>query len=155
MDPAVWGPHFWFVLHLVSFHYPENPNQKHKDAYKSFYYSIQGILPCQNCRRHYQNYLSHYPIEPHIDSKLDLIRWVNQIHNFVNAKLGKPVLTHEQIFDIYANLEPISPFQKVNVKAINRRKELKKNSKLYMFIIILLLILGGQVYIKNKYYYHI
>ena len=49
MDPAIWGPHFWFVLHLVSFHYPDNPNQKDKDSYKSFYYSVQGILPCQNC----------------------------------------------------------------------------------------------------------
>ena len=92
MDPAIWGPHFWFVLHLVSFHYPDNPNQKHKDAYKSFYNSIQGVLPCQNCRRHSKLFKS-YPIEPHIDSKLDLIRWVNQIHNFVNAKLGKPILT--------------------------------------------------------------
>ena len=155
MDPKVWGPHFWFVLHLVSFHYPEIPNQHDKDAYKAFYYSVQGILPCVNCRKHYKNYLSHYPIEPHLDSKLDLIRWVNQIHNFVNVKLGKPILSHEQIFEIYANLDPISPFQKVNIDVINRRKQIKQHGKLYLFIIILLIIIVCQLYFKKKYYYHI
>lgn len=153
MDPKVWGPHFWFVLHIVSFNYPDNPNQRDKDNYKSFYYSVKGILPCQNCQKHYQNYLSHFPIEPHLDSKIDLIKWVIQIHNFVNNKLGKPILTNEQAFHVYQNLDPISPFQKVNIKQINRQKLHKKNSKYYLFIFIFTIIIAYIVYFKKKYYY--
>ena len=155
MDPKVWGPHFWFVLHLIAFHYPEKPNSFDKDAYKNYYHSVKDILPCTMCKQHFKNYLSQYPIEPHLDSKLDLIRWVNQIHNFVNVKLGKPALSHDDIFMIYSNLDPVSPFIKVDIEKINNKKELKRNGRIYAIVIMCALIIVGLKVFQSKYYYYL
>ena len=27
LDPAVWGPHFWFFLHTLALTYPNHPNE--------------------------------------------------------------------------------------------------------------------------------
>ena len=155
MDPKIWGPHFWFVLHLVSFHYPEKPSTAEKETTKIFYYSIKDILPCDSCRKHYKNYLSHYPIDPHLDTRMDLIKWVIQVHNFVNTSLGKPVYTDDAVFAIYANLDPVSPFVKVNMEQITRQKEMARNGRLWVFISIIAIILIILKWVHAKYYYYL
>ncbi len=155
MDPRVWGPHFWFVLHLISFNYPDNPSTFDKEQHKAFYHSVKDILPCANCRQHYKNYLSQYPIEPNLDRRMDLITWVIQIHNFVNVALGKQPMSVEQVLDIYANLDPVSPFAKVDLKQIEEEKQRKYYSRLWVFIIIALLFVIAVIYVKRKYYFYI
>jgi len=155
MDPAIWGPHFWFVLHLVSFHYSDQPSTAQKEAIRAFYHSVKDILPCGKCRQHYQNYLSHYPIEPHLDRRMDLVRWVIQVHNFVNKSLGKPVYTEDAVMAIYANLDPVSPFVKVNMEQITRQKEMARNGRLWIFLILVGLGILAVKFIHSKYYYYI
>ena len=155
MNPAVWGPHFWFVLHLVSFHYPDPPNTFDKESFKAFYHAIKEILPCAKCRKHYKTYLSQYPIEPNLDKRIDLIRWVNQIHNFVNVKLGKPVLTDAEVFGIYANLDPVSPFAKVDIKRIENEKKRLRIQRLSVWLGVALLLVAIIMYIQYKYYYYL
>lgn len=154
MDPKVWGPHFWFVLHLVSFNYPDNPSTPDKDNYKRFYESIGDILPCPSCKKHYKSHMSQFPIGVHLDSRIDLITWVVQVHNFVNKYLGKPIYTVQQSLDTYANLDPVSPFIKVNLNAIKRKKMVKHYGKLYVLIFIAAVILSLTIYLHNKYYYY-
>lgn len=154
MDPKVWGPHFWFILHLVSFNYPDNPSTPDKDNYKRFYESIGDILPCPLCKKHYKSHMSQFPIGVHLDSRMDLITWVVQVHNFVNQYLGKPIYTVKQALDTYANLDPVSPFIKVNLNAIKRKKMVKHYGKLYVLIFIAAVILAFTIYLHNKYYYY-
>ena len=155
MDPQVWGPHFWFVLHLISFHYPEKPSTYEKDAIKAFYISVKDILPCQKCRQHYNNYLSRYPIEPHLDSRMDLIRWVIQVHNFVNVSLGKPAYTDEAVLAIYANLDPVSPFVKVNIEQINHQKKKAYLGRLWVFLFLTAVCLAIVKWVHYRYYYYL
>jgi len=154
MNPNVWGPHFWFILHLVSFNYPDNPNTPDKDNFKRFYESIGDILPCPNCRKHYKNYLSQFPISVHLDTRIDLIKWVIQVHNFVNQSLHKPTYTLQQVLKTYANLDPVSPFVKVNINAIHRQKIKKKYGKLLVFITIFSILMIILIYLHRKYYYY-
>lgn len=155
MNPAVWGPHFWFVLHLVSFHYPDPPNTFDKESFKAFYHAIKEILPCAKCRKHYKTYLSQYPIEPNLDRRIDLIRWVIQIHNFVNVKLGKPVLRDTDVFTIYANLDPISPFAKIDAKRAAASKKSTLIPRLIVWIILAALLAIVIMYYQYKYYYYL
>jgi hypothetical protein len=154
MDPKVWGPHFWFVLHIVSFNYPDNPNTPDKDNYKRFYESIGDILPCVNCRKHYKNHISKFPIAIHLDSRIDLIKWVIELHNIVNKALNKPIYTVDQILNLYSNLDPVTPFIKVNVNSINRKKIKKKYGKLLVFISIFTILMILLIYYHKKYYYY-
>lgn len=155
MNPEVWGPHFWFVLHLISFHYPDPPNTFDRESYKAFFHSVKEILPCAKCRKHYKTYLSQYPIEPNLDRRIDLIRWVIQIHNFVNVQLGKPVLTDNEVFHIYSNLDPVSPFAKVDIKRVENEKKRARMQRLYVWLGIASVLLATLLYFQYTYYYYL
>ena len=101
MDPTVWGPSFWFVLHTVSLNYPEKPTYVEKRTHHDFYRIIQHILPCEACRRHYKELFATYPIEPFLTSKQSLVTWVVMIHNQVNKRLGKPLVTTQEVLTNY------------------------------------------------------
>ena len=101
MDPTVWGPSFWFVLHTVSINYPDKPTYVEKRTHHDFYRIIQHILPCEACRRHYKELFAKYPIEPFLTSKQSLVTWVVMIHNQVNARLGKPLVTTKEVLTNY------------------------------------------------------
>lgn len=95
MNQNVWGPHAWFFLHTISFNYPLNPSAEDKLRYKSFFYDLQHILPCKYCRNNYRKKLKETPIR--LDSRKDLVEWLIDIHNEVNAQNGKKPLTYEQV----------------------------------------------------------
>ena len=154
MNPQVWGPHFWFILHLVSFNYPDTPSNADKENYKLFYDSIGNILPCPNCRKHYKNYLSRYPIYPNLDNRMDLIQWVIQIHNFVNIKLNKRVLTTNEVLMIYASLDPVSPFINSNEDIIKKKHKQIIYGRLYAFIALFGIIAGFLIYYQRKHYFY-
>lgn len=172
MNPKIWGPYMWFILHIISFEYPHNPTEHEKNAYRDFFQTLKYILPCKDCRKHYTKHIQQYPITPHLDSKKTLIDWLVQVHNSVNISLNKPTLTTQQMIDIYKNLEPISPFQftkqnnskkkqiitennnKLNYKyKIQNEKCNKKINILYILIIILILVIFILKYIYKKNYY--
>ena len=110
MNPEIWGPYMWFILHLITFNYPKNPSHFDKQSYTNFFTSIKDILPCENCKKHYSKNLQVYPITPYLDSRKKIIEWLIKIHNQVNITIGKPTLTLQQVLEIYKNINPISPF---------------------------------------------
>lgn len=92
-DPRYWGPQFWFTMHTVAFFYPDTPNQTEMAHARDFYSSLQSLLPCPGCAAHYSRMLERYPIDRSLESRETLIAWVNKIHNEVNRRLGKPIVT--------------------------------------------------------------
>ena len=153
MKPSVWGPQFWFILHIISFEYPENPTEIDKNIYYSFYSSLRDILPCEMCKKHYREFLHKHPLMPFLDKKADFIQWVIDIHNQVNISLGKPVLSLDEVLDIYGNLDPISPFASVDAVAIAKKHEIKRYTKLYYWLVILVIIIIASRFYFNRYYF--
>ena len=126
MLPSIWGPHLWFIMHVISFEYPQQPSEYDKRIYHDFYTSLKDVIPCQDCRKHYREFITRYPISPHLDTRSSLIKWVIQVHNFVNKSLGKPELSVAEVLNIYANLKPQSPFARVNHITNTRTREEKE-----------------------------
>ncbi len=89
INPELWGPHFWNTLHLTTFAYPDNPNDADKLAYKNFYLSFGGALPCYNCSISCLNYTNGCDINSALMNRDSLIKWGFNLHNIVNEKLGK------------------------------------------------------------------
>ena len=96
-NPNVFGPHFWFTLHSVSFFYPEAPTDTDMRIHKDFYESFAHVLPCDECKKHYRVLLTRYPIDGHLDSRDQLSRWVVFLHNQVNKSLGKKELPYDEV----------------------------------------------------------
>ena len=90
MDTRYWGPTGWHLLHSVVSNYPENPTQSTRDNYKIFLHSLPNVLPCIYCRNSCIEYYKKNPLkEKHLNSGLELHKWLYNIHNLVNNKLRK------------------------------------------------------------------
>ena len=165
MEPNIWGPFMWFILHIITFNYPNNPTSFDKEAHRDFFNNLRNVIPCANCRKHYTKNIQNYPITPHLDNKKTLIEWLIFIHNQVNISLGKRTYTINEVLDIHKNIDPISPYaiQSIDIKnkitdTYNKSRFVeenfkKKNKILYIFIAICLLIILIIKYIIKKNYY--
>ena len=87
ISPQAWGPKLWKSLHYLAFAYPEQPSAEQQQAAASLLQALAQLLPCEKCRQHYAAYLSQFP--PNVESRAAFARYVNELHNKVNARLGK------------------------------------------------------------------
>ena len=100
-NPEIWGSHFWFTMHTVGFFYPEYPTPTDMHRYKNFYESFVYMLPCVSCREHYGKVINDHPIDPYLESRDSLSRWVVLVHNKVNERIGKKQISYQQAVDEY------------------------------------------------------
>ncbi len=87
----IWGGCLWVGLHSITFGYPQNPTDDDKKNYKTFFTSLQYTLPCKFCRESYSKFISSGEVEltdDRLKSRETLTRWLYDLHNKVNQKLG-------------------------------------------------------------------
>ena len=53
-----------------------------------FFKSFAKLYPCSYCANHFRGEIKKFP--PAVESNKDLSRWLCEIHNEVNERLGKP-----------------------------------------------------------------
>ncbi len=85
MDPQLWGPSCWGFLHTITL----DPRCKTQqcDAQKRLLVLLKKILPCQKCRRFYQEF-----VRDNLEKCDNLGEFLCDLHQKVNVKLGKGTL---------------------------------------------------------------
>jgi hypothetical protein len=106
----LWGPSGWLFLHCVTFGYPfkidpNNPEhlEKQNDYYRFFYY-LGKVLPCKYCRNSYMDFFANNSPMSKLGTRKELAKWLYDVHNLVNDKLGVPQCerpSFEEIEDRY------------------------------------------------------
>lgn len=104
MNPDIWGPMFWFSLHSITFDYPFHPNDEDKARIRNFFNSLEYILPCSICRVHYSKHIRDSPIELHLGSRIELVRWLIDVHNKVNEQNGKVLMSYDSVIKMYEGI---------------------------------------------------
>jgi hypothetical protein len=104
MNQNIWGPHLWFSLHSMSFNYPLKPSLKDKNNYKNFFLNLQEVIPCSVCKKNYKRHLNEHPIQDYLDNRKSLVYWVIDMHNMVNAEIGKKILSYDIVIKKYENV---------------------------------------------------
>jgi len=121
----LWGPSGWLFLHCVTFGYPykidpTNPEhlEKQNDYYRFFYY-LGKVLPCKYCRNSYMDFLQKTNLLSSLGTRKELTKWLYDIHNLVNDKLGVPScerITFEELEEKYesyrASCKPLTEEQR-------------------------------------------
>ena len=128
MDPEVWGPHGWIFLHTITLNYPKNPTIYDKQNYKTFFTSLQNILPCDWCSKNYKLHLKKFPIDKYLNCKKDLVQWLIHIHNEVNKIFNKKIISYQEFVEIYKNI-------------YNSKKNINFHIIIHIISIILIIIL--------------
>ena len=108
-DIKEWGPTGWNFMHAITFSYPTEPTDDDKKEAINFFRSIERLLPCMRCREHYKHGLEKHPVEKYVHSRDALSRWLVNFHNSVNARLGKPISSYEEVYKKYmgADVKPV------------------------------------------------
>jgi hypothetical protein len=94
MGTSIWGPQFWYVIHLVADSAPETLSQNEQNLYRDFYENLVEVLPCPICSVHAREILKKHP--PNVQSRVDMLKWTILFHNQVNEQLGKRIYTEEE-----------------------------------------------------------
>jgi hypothetical protein len=123
----IWGPSGWLFLHCISFGYPykinpTNPEhlEKQNDYYRFFYY-LGKVMPCKYCRNSYMDFFTKKSPISNLGSRKEFTKWLYDIHNMVNDKLGVPeceIPKFEEIEEKYqsfrASCTPLTKEQRNN-----------------------------------------
>lgn len=140
MSPDVWGPIFWRTMHIVSLGYNPEPTKREQEDAIRFYKALETMLPCGICRAHYSEFLKEMPVEAAVGSRDDLIYWVFQLHNKVNANLGKRQFTFDEYIQSMRQLAASDGFMPSRLSPSN-----------IALLFLLAAIIGGAVYYsRNK-----
>ncbi len=116
MNPNVWGPPAWDFLHTITFNYPYRPTPKEKMKAIIFFETLEDMLPCHSCRKHYQENLAKYPVRNAVSDRDTLVKWLIHIHNQVNRLLGKRIYHPHTVinqfnkkYDIFNDFDDVEP----------------------------------------------
>jgi len=106
LSPKCWGPTAWHFLHSVAMGYPEiNTDANIALQYKTFFQSLEFVLPCEWCKIHYKNNLTTLPIDSYLDSRKNLALWVYKFHNLVNGATNVSPSSVPTFDEVYAKYD--------------------------------------------------
>jgi hypothetical protein len=101
----VWGPAGWLFLHCIAQNFPWEPDDQKKQSYLKFFRLLGDVLPCRYCRESYQQYINEPCTkldESVVKNRKTMVKWLYDIHNKVNKKLGvKDVPCLQEVWDRY------------------------------------------------------
>ena len=142
LDPKIWGPHYWFVLHTITLNYPLKANETVKKKYYDFIQNLPLFIPLENMGNYFSDLLDKYPVTPYLDTRESFIKWMYFIHNQVNKKLGYQELTlAESLEKYYKNYESLEKLSSTN--------KLKLQKYGYFGLLLILIILCINFYRKS------
>jgi len=97
MKPSVWGPCSWKFIHIVTVSYPNNPTEEDKANYHKYFMALKNVLPCEKCKSNMSRHLELIPLsEDVLSNRTSLVQWGIDLHNMVNKKTHKPILSYDE-----------------------------------------------------------
>lgn len=102
-DPKMWGPKYWYTFHMAAANYPIDASPITAKRMKGFIMAIPYILPCETCRIHASAYIEKQidVLDDIVSGRERLFKFFVDMHNMVNARLNKPILSYEDAFKLY------------------------------------------------------
>lgn len=79
-----WEKHFWITIYTFIKSYPNNPNKIIKKKYYLFFTNLCDFVPDENIKKQLIYLTKKYSIVPYLDTKLNILRWTNFIHNKIS-----------------------------------------------------------------------
>ena len=104
VNPDIWGPHAWKFLHAEAQGFPDEPTDTDREHYNTLFMTLRYTLPCPKCREHLSKYIESNP--PNVNNREDLEKWVIDMHNAVNMRLGQHELSYTEAARIMNTVSP-------------------------------------------------
>lgn len=119
-DIRRWGPSMWHSFHVVCM--VKDMKQSDTEVQKrtsQWIQALPGVLPCPTCAVHLKELYETMPTPSPTKDEFEVFRWSVEIHNHVNKRLGKPIVSFEDAAKLY--------FDKGTDPALNQDAFMKKS----------------------------
>lgn len=83
------GRHTWTFLHTTASYYPLTPSPFQRTSMLSLLTALPTLYPCSSCAEELGKYMKVHPPEKAVEGREGLERWLCEVHNEVNTRLGK------------------------------------------------------------------
>jgi len=88
LNPQLWGPHAWNMLHGLPFLFP---TLFYGERARQFLELCADLIPCGVCEGHFKKFLKDVPVQgAWATDAAQQAAWLNQAHNAVNRRNKKP-----------------------------------------------------------------
>lgn len=94
INPEIVGPGQWFVMHLLG---AEVKSEADLTNYKRTIEIILNGIKCNECHSDAIKYYKNKPIDDY--RGVGIFYWSVDFHNYVNMKLGKPIVPRNVAYD--------------------------------------------------------
>lgn len=108
-----WGPLLWWILHALAGKAGTQTNvvllEDERRAWPLFFKELPAMLPCPYCRDHLLEYQKLHPFSlPQTTAQWNsyVSLYVYDMHESVNARLGKPSFPKEDLSKTYSDTRP-------------------------------------------------
>lgn len=103
-DPRVWGPPYWFTLHVSAANYPHNPSPIFRERIKGRLLAIPFEIPCPGCKPHAAAFIEQnkHHLDEIVSSRESLVKFYVDFHNQVNERHGKRKWSYEEAKNFYS-----------------------------------------------------
>jgi len=106
-SPNVWGPSAWRFLECIVMTYPLHPTNIEQEHMFTFFVSLQHVLPCKECKHHYQRYLTTHFSKQDVKSKKALFLFLTRLHNDINKRTKKIIYREDCIVKTFFQSQKI------------------------------------------------
>ena len=133
-----WEKEFWLSVYLFTRTYPiKNINEVLKKKYYTFFLNLQDFIPNIRVKQHYSKLFNTYSIVPYLDTKLDIMSWINFIHNKINIQNSlKPLKLSDRKIEYNKILNPPIKKKVEKFKIHINKKNILNLVILFLFIYI-------------------
>jgi hypothetical protein len=98
---AYWGPRLWYLLHKITYNYPEMPSIYEQQYYLNYFNFIQRVIPCQYCAAHYKLSTNLRPLRVSLTNRCSTIAWFCKLHNDINIENKKRIYQVSELDIMY------------------------------------------------------
>lgn len=92
IDPVLWGPSAWSLLHAISYH-----SSSSMDTIRELFEDLKILLPCSKCQASYTRHIEILPFPIRRDS---LFKWLYELHHRINSSLQEPSIVDTPPYEI-------------------------------------------------------
>lgn len=107
LAPEYWGACTWKAMFSVAYTYPPIPTDNERSAANNYFNALKYLLPCSDCREHYTELLKSLPVENSTVSKVELLKWLEEISNRVNKFLEKEQIKFQKIYEDMSSVKTV------------------------------------------------
>mgnify|MGYP006081118651 CR=1 FL=1 len=96
-----WGPVYWKYIHMITNEYPDNPNDNEINNHYELIQKFMDTIPCPICKRDIRRLINNHKLKAALKSRNTFMKYFWNIHNLVNKKLYKPILSFNKFKLLY------------------------------------------------------